>query len=289
MHKLKIICALGIGILSLVVITHGLRTYDGKLHISFCDVGQGDAILIQTPGRQKILVDGGPSSQVLKCLDGQLPFWDRNLTAVILTHPHYDHFRGLVDVLNRYTVELIGQEDLQNTSEAFAAFMQSVAQEGAHTQTLQKGTLLTFKDGVKIEIMGPDSSFLVHENPQGITESENPPSLIIHVKYGSFDVLIPGDSDGEDLVKYLPAQFRPDVMALPHHGSENGFTQEVSKVLNPRIAIISSGKGNQYGHPHKSVLEHMKAKHTQVFRTDQQGTISMTVDQKGTLKISTQK
>ncbi|HRN96625.1 MAG TPA: MBL fold metallo-hydrolase, partial [Candidatus Levybacteria bacterium] len=85
-----------------------IQSYDGKLHVVFCDVGQGDAALIRTPNRQEILIDGGPNNQVLECLDQYLPFWDRDLTTILLTHPHYDHFRGLIDVLGRYDVQMIG-------------------------------------------------------------------------------------------------------------------------------------------------------------------------------------
>jgi len=289
MSKLRIITIFGTAILVAIVAAQSARTYDGKLHVSFCDVGQGDAILIRTPGRHKILIDGGPNNQVLKCLDNELPFWNRKLSAVILTHPHYDHFRGLIDVLHRYDVGIIGQEDLKNVSDAYTVFSQSVTQENAQVRMLQKGTKLTFNDGVRMEILGPDATFLVRENPEGVTENENPPSLIIHVTYGSFDLLLPGDSDGEDLVAYVPNPFRPDVIALPHHGSENGFTQEVAQRITPLIAIASVGKDNRYGHPHAPVLEHMKSKRTRVFRTDQHGTITMKVDGNGNFTILTKK
>lgn len=289
MNKGKYFLVLGIFIFIITSASMYVRTYDGKLHLIFCDVGQGDTLLIRTPGRHEVLIDGGPNTKVLHCLDDHLPFWDRTLDIVLLTHPHYDHFRGLIDVLERFHVLFIGHENLSHKSEAYSVFAHAVEQEHTNERILQRGSRISFSDGVSLEILGPDQKFLHQENPDGFTGTDNPPSLIIHLTYNSFDLLVTGDSDGQDLVKFVSPSLSPDIFALPHHGSEHGFTKDAAQAVHPHIAVASLGTDNSYGHPHASVLELLKEGHVPLYRTDKQGSIHFLVDTQGRVSVQTEK
>ncbi len=285
MTKNKLVIVVGGGILLLLVILQLTFLHDGKLHIVFCDVGQGDGVFIRTPSGKEIILDGGPNNAVLSCLDAHRPFWDRTLDIMILSHPHYDHFRGLIDVLDRYKIGMVFQEPLINTSEAYTVFSQAVEDEETDVGILTRGVKLSFSDGVIIQVLGPDDPFVKRENPQGVTESDNPPSLILHLTYHTFDLLLTGDSDGEDLEKFIPKGVNPEVLMLPHHGSQNGYTAAAAKKIIPKIAVISNGKNNSYGHPHQSVLKELKQHKSQILRTDHYGHIHLVIDETGAIAI----
>ncbi len=286
MSKVKLCIVLGFLLLLILATSQLQKSFDGKLHVVICDVGQGDAIFIRTPAGKEMIIDGGPDESVLSCLDEYRPFWDRSLDVMVLTHPHYDHFRGLIDVLDRYAVRLILQEPIDNTSEAYKVFTQAAENEKSNLKTSTKGTTIIFADGVELKVLGPDQAFLSKENPRGIIGNDNPPSLIMHLSYNSFDLLLTGDSDGQDLERFVPAGLSIDALVLPHHGSKNGYTPAASKYIIPIIGIISAGKDNSYGHPHQSVLTELQKHNSVVLRTDLQGNIHLIIDKNGNIFIS---
>lgn len=277
-----------IGVVGLLLLfaVQFISSYDRKLHIVFCDVGQGDGVYIRTPSGKEILLDGGPDDSVVACLDAHRPFWDRSFDFMVLSHPHYDHFRGLIDVLSRYRVDMILQEPLVHNSDAYNIFSKAVVNERADIRKVGKGTKLSFPDGVTLSILGPDSKFIEQENPLGIIGNDNPPSLIMHLQYHTVDVLLTGDSDGEDLEKFVPAGLNPEILLLPHHGSRNGYTAQAAGHIKPKIAVISAGKNNSYGHPHQEVVRILEKYKAQILRTDIGGHIHLIIDSSGKITIA---
>lgn len=286
MTRNKYIWLVGIVGMLLLFSIQFIRSHDQKLHIVFCDVGQGDGIYIRTPSGNEILLDGGPDDSVVACLDAHRPFWDRSLDVMILSHPHYDHFRGLIDVLARYKVNTVLQEPLIHDSDAYDVFLEAVIAEKADIRMVGRGTKISFPDAVTLSILGPDSKFIEQENPLGSIGNENPPSLIMHLQYCAVDVLLAGDSDGEDLEKFVPAGFNPEILLLPHHGSRNGYTAQAADHIKPKIAVVSAGKNNSYGHPHQEVLRLVEQQKAQILRTDTSGHIHLIIDSKGKITIA---
>jgi competence protein ComEC len=289
MKKVKWYGLIGVSIAVCVVISKLITLFDGNLHIVFCDVGQGDAIFIRTPSREQIIIDGGPNTQVLDCLNGHIPFWDRDITMIMNTHPHYDHFRGLLDVLQRYRVLSVGRENLSHDSAAYEQFMELIKYERSKEYLFERGDRIDFANGVQMTILGPDDQIIAEESENGMIGSKNPPSLIINLSYGQFSILFPGDSDGQDLERFVPSQSKYTVLALPHHGSENGYTEDVAQHIQAKIAIASSGKGNRYGHPHEAVLTLLKRNNIPIFRTDTSGDIHIVVSPEGKVTVRTQR
>lgn len=268
---------------------------DRLFHIVFCDVGQGDAIFIKTPKGKNILVDGGPDDSVLSCLSNHMPFWDRELELTILTHPHLDHFNGLIPVLERYSVKYFATEKLENNTASFKELTQQIKKEKSlpHWQAgkvkyLYQGDSIKLEDGVNIKILAPSNQYLERTSPNGkITDSNEFSSLILLISFNSFDVLLTGDSQSQELEEViaeldsrLPAGRHGsdgvEVLQVPHHGSKTGLNSNLLYQISPKLTLISVGKNNRYGHPSKLVLSLLKHFGAKTFRTDINGEIEIT-------------
>ncbi|MCJ7786987.1 MBL fold metallo-hydrolase [Patescibacteria group bacterium] len=221
---------------------------DQRLHLIFCDVGQGDAILISYQKTQ-ILIDGGPDNRVLNCLSHHLPFWDRRLEVVVLTHPEKDHFGGLVDVIKRYSLKYLISYSWPETEQ----------------KTILKAGDEVKLGKVKLSVLWPK------EINQGGELNEN--SLVLKLTFGSFCALLPGDisSKTEDqLDKVGPCQ----VLKVAHHGSRYSTGEEFLEKVRPVLAVISVGP-NSFGHPTEEVIKKLKDLDIKILRTDQDGEIEI--------------
>lgn len=287
MRKAFLIVSILLVLLGSILLYQNITYNDKKLHVVICDVGQGDAIFLRTPSGSDILVDGGPDDSVLNCLGKHMPFWDRDLELVILTHPHADHFQGLFSVLKTYKVKVFATEDLENKTLGFGELMNLIRSQAIHTRFVFAGDKFKLKDGVEFEIVGPSKYFLEFTSPQGfIGESNEFGSVETLVRYGKFSALLTGDSQAIELNEALQSfdsaqDFSTvSVLQVPHHGSRFGLTQEILDILNPIIAVISVGAKNKYGHPTPFILDLLKSKNIKTLRTDQNGEIEVISDGK---------
>jgi competence protein ComEC len=206
---------------------------NGKLQMVVCDVGQGDAIYLKTPRGFDILVDGGPDNSVLSCLGRHMPFWDRKIELIFLTHPHADHATGLFAVKNRYRV-------------------------GQFFDDLVTGDKITTRDGIKIEVLNP----VIRGNDQ------NANSIVL--KIGK--ILLTGDSSLSNL-NFLNDLSNLEILKVPHHGSRDSLDEDILKILNPKTAVVSAGKGNSFGHPAPETISLLEKYGIKTRRTDLEGEI----------------
>lgn len=286
MKRLLILIAISLIILTILFIYQSISSNDQKLHIVFCNVGQGDSVLLKTPGRRYILYDGGPDKSVLGCLQRHLSFWERTLSMIFLSHPHSDHFSGLYFVLDRYNALSFNSERLSNQSLQFKSFLTKIWGKKIPGKDLLAGDLFRTPDGVVIRVLGPDRAYLEETSPGGtIGEKSEFASLILLVSYGSFDLLLTGDSQArgvargiERAVDSLP-RGSIEAIQVPHHGSATGLDDEVIDKIAPKLAVISVGKNN-YGHPSKSIIELLRNKGIKTLRTDQHGDVEIVSDGK---------
>lgn len=257
-----------------------VTSHDGRLHVIFCDVGQGDAILITSPANKYVLIDGGPDKSVLSCLSRHLPFWERHIAVMLLTHPHADHHNGLYFVAEQYDVDVFATERLSNKTAGFRVFRQILSEKRIPQRFVATGDTWQFADGLQIEIAGPTEDFLQLTDPDGIiTDSAESGSLITEVVYGSVSIFLTGDAPVEELQEVAQSRGAPiDLLQSPHHGSKTGINQEILEILQPKLITISVGKDNKYGHPSKSVLDLYKQFSIPVLRTDQVGDIEVVSD-----------
>jgi competence protein ComEC len=263
---------------------------DDRLHLVFCNVGEGDAILAKYKDFQAV-IDGGPSGdQLIGCLSENIPFWDRRLELMILTHPDNDHLNGLINVLERYDVSQIVVNSVTKDSSAFWEFHHQVLAEGAEIYSPQAGD--QFKIGpVKFEVFWPqqkigDSSLwenkadLLAESVLGAVEigdQANETSIVLRLSYGQFDALLAGDIgfETENLIDFPEVE----VLKIPHHGSKYSTSDDLLEETSPETAIISVGK-NPWGHPTQEVIEKIDKLGIKLLRTDEQGEIEIISDGK---------
>lgn len=251
---------------------------DGKLHLVFCDVGQGDAIYIRSPKGLDILVDGGPDDSVLSCLSNHMPFWDRQIEVVILTHPHEDHLAGLISVIKRYSVLSFYTEEVGVKSSVFKELTKELARKEIKIRNLQKGDTLRLKDGLVLETISPSSYQINYaKTKENIDLDANGLSVVQLVTYGRFTSLLTGDSilkNSENIGSPI------DVLKVPHHGSRNNLSLAFLDSINPKLAVITVGKNNRYGHPHKEILEMLEELKIKTLRTDSDGEVEVVSDGK---------
>jgi competence protein ComEC len=258
---------------------------DGRLHVAFLDVGQGDAIFIETPSGKQMLIDGGPSEPVLLSqLGRQMPFWDRTLDVMVLTHPDVDHVTGLVGVLERYQVDRVIFRELQTDSDTYAYWLSLLESEGAEVYRGEAGLHMALDQGLEMRVLHPGATLTA-----GAGESTNNHSIVARLTYGAVSVLLPGDIEAEverQLVRehgtgpVRPVQgdasLRSTVLKVAHHGSCTSTTEEFLEAVAPEIVVISVGKENDFGHPCAEVLERLGDLPT--YRTDEHGTVEVISD-----------
>ncbi len=246
----------------------------GKLTVTFLDVGQGDAILIESPSGVQVLIDGGKNRAVIRELSREMPLFDRSIDAVIATHPDADHIGGLVDVLARYKVALVGLSSVEDAEgDDMKAFSRAIAHEEASVITLERGQVIDIGGGAQLEILFPDRTVPDIETNTG--------SVIARLVYGSTSFMLTGDSPSaieEYLVQIDGNSLAADVLKAGHHGSRTSSSLIFVGYVSPEFAVISRGCDNTYGHPHAEVLATFARLEIPTLDTCEEGSITFVSD-----------
>lgn len=271
--KLSLLAALvGLNLFVWVVIASS----SNALTVSFLDVGQGDAILIESPTGTDVLIDGGRDRSVLRELSKRLGPLDRTVDLVLATHPDADHIGGLPGVFKSYRVLRYMEPGVESETNPTEALLASVAgEEGIERITARRGMRLLFGDGAYADVLFPD-----REVPGLET---NTASVVVRVVYGETAFLLSGDSPSsveEWLVRLDGERLRSDVLKAGHHGSRTSTSESWLSAADPSFVVISAGKDNSYGHPHPEVLERLQASGATVVSTMDEGTITFISDGK---------
>lgn len=247
---------------------------DGLLKIYFFDVGQGDAIFVETPNGSQILIDGGPDNKVLQELAEVMPFYDRDIDLVVLTHPHADHVAGLISVLERYDVNNILQAKESYNSPVVPVWEDAVRDEKANEIEAISGKVIDFGNGVTLTIIHP---FVSVEG----TLLKNPHDAVVVaiLKFGSFEVMLTGDMEAkvERRLVFGGYDLRSDILKVGHHGSKTSTTPEFLNAVAPDIAFVQVGK-NRYGHPTREVLDRLENFEIKYYRSDLDGHVKIISD-----------
>lgn len=217
-----------------------------RLRVTVLDVGQGDAILIQTPDGTDILVDGGPGPAVLRGLGDELAWHDRSIETVILTHPDADHVYGLYEVFDRYEVgnAITGPASFPDD------WSQAVAKEGAETELALAGTTFDLGNGVTLDVLSPGAQPF---------EQDNDGSLVMRLRWNDVSFLLTGDIEAtaEEALLAAGIDLTSTVLKVAHHGSATSSTSAFLDAVSPTLSVISAGKDNQHGHPAAGVVDRL--------------------------------
>ncbi len=239
----------------------------------FFDVGQGDSELLNF-GAVQILIDGGPpNGKALKRIERALGLEDRYIDLVILTHPHLDHFGGLIDILKRYKIGKVITDGTEGTAPAYKEMQKP-------DLALGEGDSITYGD-YKLSVLAPNKTERANPDP-------NKASIVLLLEGPDTRILYMGDAHEENENR-LRKQYKlkADVLKIGHHGSRFSSSAAFLKELKPKVAIIEVGK-NSYGHPTPAVVARLKAVNSKTYATLDHGTIKI-VQKDGTLKIYTEK
>ena len=251
------------------------------LKVTFFDVGQGDAIFIETPQGHQILLDGGPARHLVAEKMGKtLPFWDKSLDLVILTHPDADHITGLVRVLEQYEVKNVLWTGVVADTNIFASWKSALDEEGARVVLARAGQKLVWsRDPANafMEIFHPSASSIA-----GV-KATNDTSIISKLVFGSHSLLFTGDITKavEQKLVSQGINLRADVLKVPHHGSKYSSSEAFLAAVSPNTAVIQVGVKNSYGHPTKEALSRLQSTGSQIFRTDKNGLIKIDFTDEG--------
>lgn len=240
------------------------------LGVFFYDVGEGDATLIETPSRDQILVDGGPNSTVVQKVGRDMPFYDRKIELVILTHPDSDHLRGLVEVLKRYDVDMILTPDIDCDTSICREWDNVVKDKNIPVTNALAGQEVVLGENLVINILSAGDG----------KADDNLASLVFRLDFEESSFLFTGDAN-KDIEKKLissGAIIDTDVLKVGHHGSKTSTMEDFLKSVTPDVAVISVGKNNRYGHPADEIIDRLNSFGVEIFRTDQSGDIRIFSD-----------
>lgn len=250
---------------------------DGQLHVWFLDVGQGDAIFIQTPSGRQMLVDGGPDRTILRRLGEVMPFYDRTIDLVVVTHPDADHLAGLVEVLKKYKVGGILETGMPCETVLCAEWARIKSKEDPMVNYGNLGEEVVVEDGVRLLVLNP---FFERDDQKGAARNNG--ALVLKLLYGPQSVLLTADIEAqiENKLRVSGVDLRADFLKIAHHGSKTSTTGDFLKAVDPRVAFIEVGKNNRYGHPTLEVLNRLESFKIPYYRTDIDGTVELVLDGK---------
>ena len=270
---------IGLGLVAVLLAISIASRPDGLLHLTVLDIGQGDAILVEAPDGGTMLIDGGPDPELtLRRIGTNLPFFARRIDLLVLSHPHQDHVAGLVDVLDRFRVGAVLHAGIPFGNAAFGRLLTDAANARVAVALLRTGQVLDLGAGTTARVLYPAQADAEAPLPEG---DINNGSVVLRLEFGGFSALLTGDAEApiESALASRGLLEAVDVLKVGHHGSNSSTTAGLVDAIHPSVAIISSGAGNEYGHPAPETLATLAARPgIAVFRTDLQGDVEVVTD-----------
>ena len=240
---------------------------DGTIAVHFIDVGQADATLILTGDGKTMLIDTGDTGTKEELVSYIENHGVTTIDLLVLTHPHADHIGGAVAVLENFTVNEVLMPDAVTDTKIYENVLVAIDNEGC-TLTVPSPKDSFSLGTAKITVLGPVKSY-----PKDL----NAMSLVLRLDYGTTSFLFTGDAEQgseEDMLSaFSSSEFKADVLKVGHHGSSTSSSSAFLSAVSPTYAIISCGKGNDYGHPHTEVLTALTERGIALYRTDRDGSI----------------
>lgn len=248
------------------------------LKVYFLDIGQGDAILIQTPNGTQVLIDAGANNKVVNELSQIIPFFDRTIDIIIPTHSDLDHVGGFPEILRRFEIKnyfdsgFVDEDDLNTEIKLLVQNEKNI-----NVKKISRGDniILDKENNISFEVLWPNSNFETSDN--------NERSIVLRLDYGKTSFLFTGDASSK-IEKILVENSTStnildiDVLKAGHHGSKTSSSLEFLEKTSPELTIISAGKDNKFGHPNKETLDNLAKVNSQIKNTAEIGRILIKSD-----------
>lgn len=245
-----------------------------ELTFAMLDVGQGDALFIESPTGVQIMFDGGPLRKVLGPLARVMSPFDKSIDALVITNPDADHIGGFLDILKNYKVGRVFESGALTDSKIYQNLKTEIKKQKISNNLLKKGMKLDIGGGAVIDILFPDRDVSSWATNDG--------SVVARLSYGDTSIMLTGDSTMKTekiiLEENSEAQLKSAILKVGHHGSRTSSSDSFVQAVAPAYALISDGKDNRYGHPHKETLDTLAKLGAKVLRTDLFGTIIIKCD-----------
>lgn len=236
--------------------------------VAFLDVGQGDAVFIEGPTGNQMLIDGGRNKKVLRGLGNVMPFYDRSIDLVLETHPDADHITGLIDVISKYSISGFIDPGITHTTATYRELERQIEKKELKKITARQGMNIDLGGGAYAYILFPD------RDVSGL--DINDASVIVKIIYGESEVLLTGDSS-KKIENYLTwlygEELNADILKAGHHGSRTSSSNAFLSATDPEYFIVSAEENSRYGHPHKEVIELAESMNLEVLETSKEGNI----------------
>ena len=245
-----------------------------KLRVSFLDVGQGDAILIQTPSGKSMLIDGGPTNVVLEKIAHEMSYFDNDIDVIVATHPDADHITGLIPVLEKYKISTMVISPAEGSTKIVDDLTSHIVAEHTDTHVARSGDSIDFHDGVIAKILYPRASYV------GKKSDTNDASVSMVITYGDESFLLTGDLPSKEESKLLNEDLPKHITVykVGHHGSKYSSGEQLLTYIKPEYAVVSAGKDNKYGHPNIETIDRLQKYAQEILSTIDRGTISFIAD-----------
>ena len=257
-----------------------------KLRINFFDIGQGDSTFIQTPYKQDILIDGGPDNTIIKKLGSVMPFYDRTIDLIIISHHHSDHITGIIKVLDKYNVKEIYYNGVFYPTKTYGELLRKIKEKNVKLTLIKEQREVKLGEDLILKIFFPDEDLRGKEIP-----NLNNTSIVAKLLYKNDSLLLVGDAELEQEQILLENNFdlKADVLKVGHQGAINASSKEFLEKIMPKIAVISVGADNKFGHPSRRVIKRLERLSAQVYRTDYNGTVNIISDGNNNYSVKTEK
>ncbi|MDQ5948977.1 MAG: hypothetical protein QG589_102 [Patescibacteria group bacterium] len=261
---------LGLSICSVILWSVVIREQrNGVLTVAFLDIGQGNATFIESPTGTQVIVDGGPNKNLMREISSVVPWYDRHIDMLIVSHPDKDHYEGFISLLDKYSVDVFMEPGISAISGEYNFLKQKIISNKIPVVLARRGEMIDIGGGAYIEILFPDRDVSGLET--------NNASIVSRLVYGDTSLIIQGDSP-QTIENYLVALDKDildsDVIEVGHHGSKTSSSEIYIEAVSPQYAIISVGKDNTYGHPNKETLDILNKNKVKILRTDELGRIT---------------
>ena len=256
----------------LVIYVNGC-TKEKLFSVHIIDVGQGDSIFIQTLENKRIPIDAGDEEAEHTVYSYLKRKGVKKIDVLIATHPDTDHIGSMDYIIDKFKISHFYMPEAKTDSEAFYNLLDSCKDKNLKIEYLTKGDILKIDSSTTMEILSPST----------ITDKNNLNSIVSLLNYKGYEFLFTGDAEKENESEILSSCNLPDIEFLKagHHGSSSSSTNEFIEKLKPEAVAISCGYNNDYGHPHRSVLDTFRENGSVVYRTDKNGSLVFYCDENG--------